>query len=242
MSKKIIIWIAVLLLAANLIFILVRLTHFFDSKPSDSKSNEPFGYYSAIRGFESQNRSDKDVVFIGDSRVAGFDFQKEIPDCQILNRGIAGDSLNGLQYRMKEILRQKPKAILLECGVNDLRNLDFDLYHQQHYVRYITDNFERLVDTIQAKSPTTKLYINSIIPTYNGVSNCYQCNAKIDTLNAHFEKICIQKHINYVNLNTAFVKEKQLNLEYTYDGLHLNSMGYKAWAEQLKSSILSELK
>ena len=242
MSKKLIIWIIVLSLAANLIFILISLTHFFDTKKVENTSNEPFGYYSAIRGFEAQNRTAKDIVFIGDSRVAGFDFQKEMPDCQILNRGIAGDSLNGLQYRMNEILRQKPSVILLECGVNDLRNLDFDLYHQQHYVRYIVHNFERLVDTIQSKSPTTKLYINSIIPTYNGVSNCYQCNAKIDTLNKYFEKICIQKHVNYLNLNTAFKKEKQLSLEYTYDGLHLNQKGYKAWSEQLKSSILSELK
>jgi lysophospholipase L1-like esterase len=239
MKNKYILYTIILFLAATIVYILYNLNQKSKNVAIQilPDTNEPFGYYSVIRSFEAQQRSSNDVVFLGDSRIAGFDWSSQFSDFQVVNRGITGDSLLGLQYRMKEILREKPKAIVLECGFNDLRNIDFELYHKPQFIAYVCKNFASLIDTFQQKSPNTKLVVQSVLPVYGHVINCMQCDWKMDTLNAHFLTICKQKKIDFLDLTPILTSNKQLKLEYTFDGIHLNPKGYLVWSDFLKSAL-----
>ncbi len=244
MRNKAILFTLLFLLASTLCYILFNLSQKPNQSVSAMTSNngEPQGYYSIIRGFEAQTRSKDDVVFLGDSRIAGFDWSSQFTDYQTINRGITGDSILGLQYRMKEILRENPKAIVLECGFNDLRNIEFELYREPQYIAYISKNFSALIDTFYKKSPNTKVIVQSVLPVYGHVSNCMQCDWKMDTLNAHFAAICKQKNIDFVDLTPILTANKQLKLEYTFDGIHLNPKGYMAWSNFLKDALKTKIK
>ena len=238
MKNKPVFILLVSVLSLTLIYILVKLYgSIFDDSDKEKVLFEPSGYYSLIRDFGQQKRTSNDVVFVGDSRIAGNDWLSKTLDFQVVARGLTGDSIAGLQYRMQEILRENPKGIVIECGINDLRNIDFDLYKSPHIIRRISQNFRGLIDTIQLKSPNTKIVIQSVLPVYRNVSNCNQCSEKVDTLNAQLTQICVQENVQFWDLVPILTTQQQLNLNYTFDGIHLNPTGYEAWEQFLSAKL-----
>lgn len=98
-----------------------------------------------------------------------------------------------------------------------------------------------IIEEILEKSPTTQLYIQSILPINNDFKKYPRLQNKekhILFLNKKLKELCQEENLTYIDLFSVFCNEKeQLKPEFTNDGLHLTGEGYKIWIEILKPYV-----
>ena len=58
---------------------------------------------------------------LGDSHTEGIDWRELFPDVKILNRGISGDTSEGVLNRLEEVIGRHSKIVFLMIGGNDLQ-------------------------------------------------------------------------------------------------------------------------
>ena len=191
-------------------------------------------YVGRLNEFSSDPAKDGDIIFIGDSITeGGKTWSSKFNRNNIKNRGISGDVTDGVIARLGEIFYFKPKAVFIMIGVNDL----FNLHYQKEISspEYVGNNVLTIIEQINEKSPKTKVYLQTLLPTHEDFMN--KNILKVNTMLKQQKG----KH-NYIliDLNASFTNEKGfLKEEFTYDGVHLNEKGYNHWVEILKPIISS---
>ncbi len=196
----------------------------------DSIPNEPDYYRKRVAVFRAEPASSGNVIFLGNSITEGGDWKKLLQDPTVLNRGISGDNTFGVLARLDEVTRHKPSAVFLLIGVNDLsKSLPPAVTLQ---------NIFAIVGRIHAESPQSKVFVQSILPvnpTHKKFPPRFNKPGDIDAINGQLRKYADALKYTYVDLFSAFVDGTgRLDLQYTYDGLHLNPAGYQHWVKLLK--------
>jgi lysophospholipase L1-like esterase len=177
--------------------------------------------------FEAMPNRPNEIVFLGNSITSFCNWNELFEKPNIKNRGIAGDVINGIISRLEEVVRSKPEKIFLMIGTNDLG------YHQN--VQQILLDYEQLVQLILTKSPKTTLYLQSILPIKNIVN---RSNKNIIEVNNGIAMLAQKHSLVYINLFDLFKTENNdLNMNLSYDGLHLNGQGYLVWKEAIKDFV-----
>lgn len=165
------------------------------------------------------------VVFIGDSITEGF-LVTEIFGPKAKNQGISANTTRHILLRLEPIINLRPKKIVLNIGVNDLRE---DVPQDT-----IVDNFRRILMRIRNGSPKTDIIVNSVFPTSG---DYFFVQPKILTLNESIKAYCQEQGFTFVDVYSDLVKNNQLDSSFTYDGIHLNGKGYKVWAVKIASFL-----
>jgi len=189
----------------------------------------PVTYPLLTRQFKSFAHSSKDIVFLGNSITFGVDWYELLQEPNARNRGISGDITFGVLQRLQEVIDGKPAKLFILIGINDItRNVPDSL---------IIRNHKKIIERVQAGSPGTKIFLQSILPVNDsfpqhksiaGKSN------KVLEINRALKEVAREYHVNYIDLHTAFCdKEGKLASGLTYDGLHLSLEGYQLWRELL---------
>lgn len=184
--------------------------------------------------FESEPIVKGKTIFLGDSITEFADWQKLLNDPTVINRGIAGDNTFGVLARLDDVINRVPSKLFIKIGINDIsQNIPNDI---------VVKNITAIIKTVKAKSPSTKIYIHSILPTNDNVKNeypaAYNKNNIVNSVNSQIQKLSAKYNVVYIDINTIFRdKYGKLNLKYAAsDGLHLNDFGYKIWIEFLKKN------
>lgn len=188
-------------------------------------------YDRRVSLFELLPIDENDIVFLGNSITDGGEFDELFCNENIKNRGITSDVIEGVENRLDQVLRGKPKKIFLLIGINDVSH--------KLSAKQIAAAYARLVDKIIVGSPTTKLYIQSIMPIDNDFrryKNLFGTENVITEVNALLQKIATESGVTYIDLTSALADEQtgKLRKEFTNDGLHLTGEGYKAWADAIR--------
>ncbi len=181
--------------------------------------------------FKSFPDSKKDIVFLGNSITAGVDWNELLGLKNVRNRGISGDITFGVLQRLDEVIEGKPKKVFILIGINDIsRNIPDSL---------IISNYHKMVNRIQAGSPKTKIYLQTLMPvnnTFTQFKNHYNKDVHIATINAALKNIAAQYGLTLIDIHPHFMDgEGRLRKDFTEDGLHLNAAGYQHWARMLKN-------
>nr|WP_314472486.1 SGNH/GDSL hydrolase family protein [uncultured Capnocytophaga sp.] len=172
----------------------------------------------------------KDIVFIGNSITNGAEWNELFPRKRVKNRGISGDTSEGVYDRLDPVVKGKPTKIFILIGINDIsRGIE---------VETIVQNMKRIVEKIQNESPKTKIYIQSILPVNPdfGMFKTHMKPELIKEINQQYQNIAKEYKVNYINLYPHFLEEEtdRMNEKYTNDGLHLLGEGYLLWSEIIK--------
>jgi sialate O-acetylesterase len=172
----------------------------------------------------------KDIVFIGNSITNGAEWNELFPQKRVKNRGISGDTSEGVYDRLDPVVKGKPAKIFILIGINDIsRGIE---------VETIVQNMKRIVEKIQNESPKTKIYIQSILPVNPdfGMFKTHMKPELIKEINQQYQNIAKEYNVNYINLYPHFLEEgtDRMNEKYTNDGLHLLGEGYLLWSEIIK--------
>lgn len=190
----------------------------------------PGNYELKVAQFKSYKNSSSDIIFLGNSITAGTDWTELLNLPKAKNRGISGDITFGVLERLDEVIEGKPKKVFILIGINDIsRNIPDDI---------ILGNYRKMISRIKAGSPSTKIYFQTLLPTnesFGKFKNHYNKENHIHYVNNGLKELAKKEKVTLIDLYPEFLnKENRLEAKYTYDGLHLNSLGYSKWAEILK--------
>lgn len=190
-------------------------------------------YYKRFLEFEADAPiGPKDIVMVGNSLTEnGGDWSIRLNKKNIRNRGIIGDEAMGIYQRLFQILPGTPRKIFLMAGINDVsHNLSAD-----SVVELVT----LVIDKIRTGSPSTELYLQSLLPINESFGRYKTMTGKTDLIpeiNSKLEALAKDRKIPFINLFPLFT-EKGSNVmrkELTTDGLHLTEEGYKIWSKALR--------
>ena len=177
-------------------------------------------YIKRIAEFKANPLQLGDIVFIGNSITElGGNWGQRFNNPKVKNRGIAGDVTAGILNRLAEIYYYKPKKVFLKIGINDL-------FHSELTPEYVANNIKLIVDKIHLESPSTKIYVQTILPTANNNPS----KERIAATNTILKAMPPADYLQIIDLHSRFADKNDLMIDsYTTDGLHLTELGYLAW-------------
>lgn len=185
----------------------------------------------------NKNAHREGIVFLGDSLTEFYPADEFFYGCDVYNRGIAGDTTDGVLARLEEnVLVLEPKKLFLQIGTNDLGN--------KKSPEYIFENIKKIITQIQERLPKTQLYILSLYPV-NSKATPYsksivlgRKNSDIRMLNCWLNDYCNSHNLPFLDVASKLMDEKgNLKKEYTIEGLHISFLGYSAITEVLKPYV-----
>ncbi|TVZ37391.1 lysophospholipase L1-like esterase [Alteromonadaceae bacterium 2753L.S.0a.02] len=170
-----------------------------------------------------------DIVFFGDSLTEGGEWQEIFPNLNIANRGIGGNTTDDLLARVDQVISLKPQKIFLMIGINDI--------NQKIASNTIQNNFNALFDTFDTETPSTKIYLQSILPIND--SWYFSGNDRVPGLNSFLMQQAKLRDYTYIDLYSAFAdRSGHLKPDLSNDGVHLLEAGYKLWINEISSYVL----
>jgi lysophospholipase L1-like esterase len=172
---------------------------------------------------------------LGDSITDWCQWSEFFQNLNIKNRGIGGDRVNGVLKRLPEVMSSSPDKIFLMIGINDL-GWGAD-------IQEIVLNYKEIIQKITETSPSTTIYVQSVLPVNEQLlSQNYQgskiTGKNILKLNGYLKDLSHQYKLTYVDLYPLFTaNENQLDESLTFDGLHLNGKAYWIWKSAIDKYI-----
>lgn len=166
---------------------------------------------------------EKWIAFIGDSEIARWDLQTYFPTRLTENMGVSG---SGLLYIKSLAGNMQGKDAVVLFGTNDLAwayegNID------EYVSQYIT---------AVKKLAAQRTFVISIFPRcFKG--DAEDINRKIESLNEKIKLSATTQDLIYINVFPLMLKDGTLNMQYSYDGLHLNDLGYELVSYELNKYI-----
>ena len=184
-------------------------------------------YYQRATLFEVLPTSKSDIIFLGNSITNGGEWAELLGNPHAKNRGISGDTTQGVLDRLSTITKGKPSKIFLLIGTNDLSR------------GKSMDEIAKIVERVKRESPATKLYVQSVFPVnpkFNKFLGHMNRQKDIAALNAKIKAVAARYGVTYIDVYKSLVLPSTdvMNPEYTNDGLHLLGKGYLKWVEVLK--------
>jgi lysophospholipase L1-like esterase len=189
-------------------------------------------YNKRLAEFRKESVEKGKIIFLGNSITEGGQWHQLTDNKSRINRGIGGDVTFGILNRLDEIIAREPSKIFILIGINDISK-DFP-------DAVIANNLKRIVQILKVKLPSTKIYLQSVLPVnplYPKFPQHYDKADHVVSVNKLIKELAIAEGVTFVNLYPLFLDNAgHLDEKLTGDGLHLNGEGYKVWIEFLKSS------
>lgn len=192
-------------------------------------------YPKRIEVFKKNPLKQGDIVFLGNSITQqGGDWNARFGRHDMMNRGISGDVTDGVLARLGEICYAKPKAVFILIGINDIYN--WNLNWGIPSPEYVGNNIPRIAQEIHRKSPKTKIYVQTVLPT-----DLEAVKDAIITVNKIIKLHEAKGHYQVIDLYSEFVAPNGLiKPELTRDGIHLTVEGYALWVGLLEEILDDE--
>lgn len=183
-------------------------------------------------------KGDVDLLFLGDSITAGWNGQKAIwtnafGKYKPANFGIGGDRTQHVLWRIEngELDGIKPKAAVVMIGTNN---------SGQDSAEGIAKGITKIVETIRAKTPETKILLLAVFPRNEKPS---ATRDKLKDVNARIAKLDDGKKVFFLDIGDKFLQpDGTLTKEIMYDYLHLTAKGYQIWADAISPKLAELMK
>lgn len=175
---------------------------------------------------ESLSLQPSDIVMIGDDFIDRGMWAESYQNYKIKNRGIAGDNLAGLAYRVDEIVKERPSKMFIYIGKRDLA---LGMSPQA-----ASDSLLKIVQDIKQKSKRTEISIISLIPNANSSA---KNKSDLSTYNTLVEQKT-KGLASFVDITEQMTDQNGLlRPEFSYNDITLNGRGYKAVVEALSPQL-----
>lgn len=169
----------------------------------------------------------EDIVFIGNSITNMHEWWEAFgSNHNIKNRGVSGAITDEGLANIEAVAAGKPKKVFFMLGTNDLGTSGINT------VEHVIQNMTLMVERLQKVSPSTEIYIQSILPSTSGLRTLEIEQATNEAL----QQLCNEKQITYIDLwddMMAITSGTTLSL----DGLHLCASGYKIWCDKIAQHV-----
>lgn len=168
-----------------------------------------------------------DIVMVGDSITAYGRWDEMFPGRKIVNRGIGGDTIQGVKDRLPAVIAVRPRKAFLMVGVNDAfyRNPNSE----------ILARYAAVLDDLKDAGVT--VFVQSTLECGDNPVCTVETRDQIRALNRGLRHLADQRSMLFVDLNASMSGAGGLKPTYTWDGVHLNGEGYRVWRDILRPHI-----
>ncbi len=198
----------------------------------DTLPTMPEHYVKRLAEFRNEPIIKGKIIFLGNSITEGGQWHQLTDNETRINRGISGDITLGVLKRIDDIVSREPSKLFILIGINDVSK-DFP-------DAVIVENYKKIIHALKSKTPTTKIYIQSLLPvnpSYPKFPQHYDKGAHVVSVNKLLKDLTLSENVIFINLYPEYLdKQGLMDSKFTYDGLHLNAEGYKVWINYLKSN------
>lgn len=187
--------------------------------------------------YAQENQEKGGIVFFGDSITEMCDLDYYYPEYNAINRGISGDTTEGMLDRLESnLLVLEPKTVFFLGGANDLGHgsLPSD----------VNANIKTILNRIKQALPNTQIYVQSVYPVNPNVTSLAgnhvgsRDNEDILLLNSLLRNTCADLNVTFLDTFALLVDlEGRLNENYTFDGLHINAPAYTVVSSFIKQNV-----
>ncbi len=180
-----------------------------------------------------------DVLFVGDSITAGWDWQiweKNFKPLKAANFGIGGDNTGNVLWRLQHgaVGNIQPKLIVLLIGVNNVGGL-------QESPEQAAAGVTNVVQQLQLAWPNSKILLNAVFPFDQAPSS--DNRNKVKKLNKIIATLDNNKTIFFKDYGPLLLqKDGSISSDIMADFLHPTPKGYQVWADAMTPDIQSLLK
>jgi len=196
-------------------------------------------FYEGYRKLAFQNRKNSVfAVITGDSTSALFSedrLKKYIPDFEVINRGIGGDTTSMMLRRLDEdIVSLQPRIIIIEIGGNDILG--------GRCLSSVLQNTEMIVNHLLKKLPNAEIIMVSIPPVV-----AWKANTITPFYNRQLEYLTEKNiRVSFMDLWPSLSDQNKPELKKDFhfflpggklDYVHLNEEGYRKWGELITSHL-----
>ncbi|MGH9761723.1 MAG: GDSL-type esterase/lipase family protein [Blastocatellia bacterium] len=168
------------------------------------------------------------VIFLGDSITEGGHWDQVWRGRAlkpILNRGLAGDTIEGVIARIGEVVRHHPSKIFVMIGINDLRS-------QRTTPDDLVRQYKAFIQELSERSPESQIYVESLLPTSDWT------NDEVKEVNRQLSEVAAGGRVRYVDIHSLMTDEKgELKKAWTFDGVHIRAAAYQKWQEYVWPSV-----
>ena len=192
---------------------------------------DPNRFEPEIRKFEEADRahapSTGGVVFTGSSSIRLWTtLAEDFPGVRTVNRGFGGSEIDeAVRYVDRLVVPYKPVQVVFYSGDNDLNG--------GKSPATVAADYQRFVDAVLAKLPSTRIVILSIKPSlarWALVDKMRETNTRVQQMVARDPA-----HLTFVDVFTPMLGAdgKPRPELYVSDGLHMTPAGYAIWRTAL---------
>ena len=171
--------------------------------------------------FKVLSVTDNNIVFIGNSITNMHEWWEAFGDANVVNRGVSGAVTDEALDNIEAIAAGKPKKVFIMIGTNDLGTAGLNT------TEHVLQNVTLMVERFQKTSPTTQLYIQSILPS--GLRD----QALQQATNTALKALCTEKGITYIDLWDDLMGVATNANGLSKDKLHLTANAYKIWCDKI---------
>jgi lysophospholipase L1-like esterase len=171
----------------------------------------------------------KDVtwLFVGDSLIAGGEWQEMFPGVAVDSRGKAGETVAELLTRLKSTVADidPPDLIFIMSGINNVAMEDF----------MFLGPYEKIIQMLAARFPRARIVVNSLLP----VQLPWLSEAVVPKVNTMLQRLAVQMGVTFLDIYCYFIDERGRIKGQCFlsDGVHLSPRGYQAWAGALAAFL-----
>ena len=162
------------------------------------------------------------VVFVGDSRTAGFIGAGLMPASRCI---VYPGACYAWYDNVRKAAALKPAKVVFFGGMNDL-----GVYYGNDQIFY--ERYSALIKYYCTLSPGSRVYVNKIIPATQAAINQFPGRAKVNEYNARIQQMCNENGWICIDTSAGFRNEF-----YTGDGVHFNAPWYPIWFKNLREKV-----
>lgn len=170
--------------------------------------------------------TEQDVVFVGDAITSEARWHELFPGVPVKNRGIAGDTTEDVAFRIGQVAAGKPAKLFLMIGGGDAE--------AEKTVAETAASYGAILDRLQADSPSTEIFVQSILP------RSVESWPAIQERNDAIRKVAEAHGASFIDLTPLFAAENEaIRGEFSNDNAHLLGAGYVAWRDAIANQVQS---
>lgn len=189
---------------------------------------------------DQENDLASNTVYIGDSRMEGFIINSGITDViAYTDIGMTVESvfskpviyMNGNTVTVIEALRKTDfNKVYIMLGINETG---------WSYDSVFIEKYKELIDEIQSLNSDADIYIQSILPVSQNVSDTHQYinNDRIECYNELLQNLAQEENVHYLNVAEVMKDENgALPDNAAFDGIHLKKEYCLKWLKYIENN------
>ncbi|KGM36143.1 GDSL-type esterase/lipase family protein [Inquilinus limosus] len=175
-----------------------------------------------------------DIVMLGDSLTAAADWRELLPNWDVVNRGVAGETIREISARVDAVGRLHPRVVFLMAGTNDLM--------VGQTPNEVAESYRLILDRLQ--STGAKVVVQPVLHVAKdrntvGIQRFWynRRNDAISDVNARIRAIAEKRGLVFLDLNETIAPDGVLADDLTSDGTHLRAPAYLLWAKAINDVL-----